>query len=381
MTIRRNLQCLLVLLIIITISCSDPREQQLQEFIENKDYSQIMTILNEELTAGNTGILKSPNDQKTGVNDSTLFVRAAKALLFSSTYSASNTGDILLNNKARIGSYTYLLQSVIDQAVANGYYVSNKLDRFIYEVYSDPQNTLDEEYTQKHEQIIRTDSVFVDRIKTSIIREVNTEKNLDRIQTLLELANIEAPKKLFDNIRSTQSRLETAKENSRSSITRRSSLSDRIERLEIKYGSELIRQAKASYTFKGYMVAQLDPIANIFVYEVRDMRANTYVLFTKETRFTTKGFFSLRVVKGGDLTMKTTQSNGGFDANFPSITEVTDEWYNKYLLYTQEVQPLERELRNLRGGTDLFAQEDDLESQLGSQKNELFTWIRSNVRI
>lgn len=379
---RRPWQYFWVLLTITIISCTDPREQQIQQYIKDKNYSQLLSIMNTEVTEGNTQSLKIPSDRRKGENDSTLFIRATYSLLLSSTGFASSAGDVLLSNKEKINSYSFILKRIIDHAVEAGDYAPQNLDRFLYEVYTDSENGLNQEYAQKLKQIIRTDSVFIDRIKISIIRELNTEKDLGKIQELLDLARISAPLNLFDQVKSTEREYETARTNLSNRVARLTSIDDRIEQLESKYGKELIRQAKASYKFEGYMVAQLEQIAGVMVYEVRDMYANTYVLFTKTTRFTSKGFFSLRVVKGDDLTMKTTPSSGGFDANFPSITEVTEEWYNKYLLYTQEVISLESGRREIaQEANDNRAQVEALGSQLTRQKNELFNWIKSNVLI
>lgn len=379
MKLRSRLLYLFLISLTVILSCSDPKEKQLLESTQNKNYSQLMSLFSDELSNGNTGILKRPVDGNPEPSDSTVFVRAAITLLSSSTYSASNTGELILNNKNTIRSFLFLVREVIDFSYENGKKTPEHLDSFLFRVYREQLDELDEDYKSKLDQLIRTDTVYVDRIKVSILRELNTSKDLTVIGELLDLAAIEIPNNLIEHIEQKQQELESVRELSANRSSRISGIQTRIERLENKYGSELIRQARESYRFEGYMVAQLNQIANFMMYEVRDMSRNTYVLFTRETRFSSRGFFSLRVVKGGDLPMKTTESYGSFDSNFPTITEVTDEWYQKYLLYLQEVDPLERELRALRSGTDFDVREERILNELEQLRSELFSEIRNKI--
>lgn len=377
----RRLFYLIFFSVIPLFGCSDPKEKQLIELTLSKNYSQLMSLFNEELTNGNTRILKRPIDGKAEPSDSTIFVRAALTLLSSSTYSASNTGLLLLNNKNSIESYFFLVHEVIDLSIKNGIKTPEHLDNFLYQVYTEQFDELDDNYKSKLDQLIRTDTVYIERINTSILREINTSKDLNRILSLLDLAKIEAPSRLFNLIYATEKRLVELRNVRYARGMSFSNVNARISRIENKYGEIEIRLAKSSYLFRGYMIAQLASDPPITYYEVRDGSGTTYVLMTTETKFTTRGYFSMRVIAGSTATLPTNQSYGGFDKNIQFLTELRAEIWNKYKLYTQEVQPLESELRSLQGSTNYDTQIEALESQLAKQKSELFNWIKSNLSI
>lgn len=381
MKLRRRLFYLILFTVIPLFGCSDPKEKQLIELTMSKNYSQLMSLFNEELANGNTKILKKPIDGIPEPSDSTIFVRAALTLMTSTTHSASNTGLLLLNNKNSVESYFFLVQEIIDLSIKNGTKTPEHLDSFLYTIYTEQFDELDDNYKSKLEQLIRTDPVYIERINTSIIREINTSKDLNRILSLLELVKIEAPPILFNQIYATESQLDElidARDKRRSSF---SNVNDRISRIENKYGEIEIKLAKSSYLFRGYMIAQLASDPPITYYEVRGGNGTTYVLMTTETRFTSRGYFTMRVVPGSKAKLPTNQSYGGFDKNIQFLTELRTEIWNKYQLYTQEVRPLESELRSLQGSTNYTTQIDALESQLAKQKSELFNWIKTNISI
>ncbi|MEO9887056.1 MAG: hypothetical protein ABJR05_14540 [Balneola sp.] len=218
-------------------------------------------------------------------------------------------------------------------------------------------------------------------------------RNENQILKLITLAEINPPNDLLSRLEMLSTEIESMKAThvaEQEEIARLGEeikgLDDREEMLK-EDNTQVIEARRESYEFGGYMIAHKMTIASADVYEVRGRISNkTYLLTTKEAKFTSKGRFNLKVYPGESIPMKLTNEYGGFTRDIPVIIEYTDRLNEQFEEYWKEYQEIRTERNSSQNRLKtLENKRDEFETKLTSKKEnltdiklQLAEWVKSN---
>lgn len=376
---RSPWQYLMVLLLLV-ISCG-PSDQDVLTMIETNNYDALFQYYQ---SLDNDDRIESIP----GYESPTLYEQAVLALVFSNTKYSKE----LLENSSRNENRAILLTIALLQRPDT---IVQGIRPFIYQAYKSKNFTFDKSTLRA---MMKRDTAFRPLILDDIEKMLESSFSTDDLIELANLANVELPIDLITKIREIPDQVAKIRSEEKSdddltrALNRELFLIEREIRnignnSDIDITAEIVEN---SYIFKGYMVAFIDKTVVGDVYEVRDLNSSIYLLQTIDTRFTSKGFFEIRVL-GTQTEIPMTIKDGGFTRDIPMITEMNQSLLIQYNEYHEEFSTLankKREIQNkilaqqskrMKSPEEYEALIQSKLTELNEAKNELKTWFQRRL--
>lgn len=315
-----------------------PTESEINEMVRAENFEALYSSYSKIL------IDQSFKSSIPGYEEPTLTEKIELELIFSGTEFSKRILNLeyISNQNAQLYTVAQLERSDTVVSGLHPYiYRAYKIDSFNFE-------------RNKIKALIKSDSTFKSLIVDDIIAEINSGGDFDKVLELAQLANLNMPNDLFSKIQNYPNQIARIKSEER----RDDELTINLDRelLSIKRKITNLQNetdfdvttaiVENSYIFEGYMVALNDQTQIGDVYEVRDMQGNIYLLQTIDTKFSSKGFFELRVIDTGTKIPMTVR-DGGFTRNIPLLTEVKKRAISDYSEYTNQYEILKEKEREL----------------------------------
>ncbi len=361
----------------------EPSSSKISQYIAEGNYEELYDYFQHA---------KDKSISVVGYGEPTLYENVTNALVFNPSDYSTKTIENLSKYDIDLGL------SITKTAIDSSYIIPEGLHPIIYTAFENQRVVAIGK--KEVEQLIKSDPNFRPIIIEKILEITNSRLNISKISILANLGSIRLPRELLVKIENIPGEIASIKSQQNLDYQLTSNLKSQKFHIEWELdnlGSNADNKiAKAfvenSYMFEGYMVAFIGELSTSEYYEVRDLYSNLFLLQTTETRFTSKGFFKLRVLKS-DAKIPMTLRDGGFKRDIPLISEVRKSTVTDYYNYKEKALELSDELTLLE--RKISAQErkrkkspeeyerliQEKQEELQQYKQELKSWILNNITL
>ncbi len=384
-TLFRTIIVALSYLLITCISACTSDIEKLNNLYQDKDEEALIKLYNTQLAYLEKGS-QEQHDETYAFFDSVLIRNSVTPLASTNQFLDS----IVCQN-----TYKILVKKVLSSNNSTAR-VSEKYECYLHtiaDLMNDAADTTLAEYLPPYFAKFRSDSVFGKAVLSELYRFFNHGR-IDIMKTFLKpaLDNSNQPTDVFISVRERLIKYDKSKsynpDNSKLDSYRdkmnyydniRTKFenvfdSERKIREEIEELNSEIRKHKG-FRLEGIIISVVDRVYGTETYEISTYSSRNHaLLITTETKFTTKGRFSIDVVKAGTREVRVKEEMGGFDQTWNVYREVKQE-------EIQEVNKKKRKIRELRNKLNEPRNLPQVNYGEASRKHEYYSKLYNDERL